>query len=374
MCEVNKMAIMHHDVFISYSTKETSIAVALCHYLEENRIRCWMAPRDIPPAKEYAEVIEGAIRTSRFVVVVISLASQNSQWVRQEVNLAISEGKIVMPVRIDETQLTGAMRFYLNDKHWIDAFPNPDEKFFRIRDALFSLMAEGEDASVGGIGIGACTDSISTFLIQLKALREVWMFIGFLMVFLSLAVPTILFFSQQCSVSKGTLMIGTILIGTPLGLLLSTGISPLKWCCVLHLIRKSFSAKGIWKSVSDFMVSFVALGIRMYAVLFVCVFPMYFCYGIIVNAISFQGGSVSLLLTLLVNVLCVGTICVACMKSAWALFMERYEAFRFTKGKVVKWVLLLFVPMLSAVCIVGYAAQHGIHIDTRVIPRDAVTN
>ena len=39
---------MNHDIFISYSSKQKSIADGVCHYLEENGFKCWMAPRDIP--------------------------------------------------------------------------------------------------------------------------------------------------------------------------------------------------------------------------------------------------------------------------------------------------------------------------------------
>lgn len=39
---------MSHDIFISYSGKDSNTANVICHELEKNGIRCWMAPRDIP--------------------------------------------------------------------------------------------------------------------------------------------------------------------------------------------------------------------------------------------------------------------------------------------------------------------------------------
>ncbi|MFP4660789.1 MAG: TIR domain-containing protein [Halanaerobiales bacterium] len=38
---------MAHDVFISYSTRDKHVADAVCNALEYNKIRCWIAPRDI---------------------------------------------------------------------------------------------------------------------------------------------------------------------------------------------------------------------------------------------------------------------------------------------------------------------------------------
>lgn len=46
---------MAHDVFISYSTIDKSIADAVCSMLEPNQDRCWIATRDISPGVPFAE-------------------------------------------------------------------------------------------------------------------------------------------------------------------------------------------------------------------------------------------------------------------------------------------------------------------------------
>jgi hypothetical protein len=38
---------MAHDVFIRYSNKDKSAADSVCSILEQNEIRCWIAPRNI---------------------------------------------------------------------------------------------------------------------------------------------------------------------------------------------------------------------------------------------------------------------------------------------------------------------------------------
>ena len=45
--------LMAHDVFISHSSKDKQTADAICHYLEQNGIRCWIAPRDILPGEDW---------------------------------------------------------------------------------------------------------------------------------------------------------------------------------------------------------------------------------------------------------------------------------------------------------------------------------
>ncbi len=61
-----------HDVFISYATSDKTIADAVCHALEAAGVRCWIAPRDIPPGADRREAIATAIGASRVVVVVFS--------------------------------------------------------------------------------------------------------------------------------------------------------------------------------------------------------------------------------------------------------------------------------------------------------------
>ncbi|PYI97443.1 MAG: hypothetical protein DME98_08235 [Verrucomicrobia bacterium] len=51
---------MAHDVFISYSSEDKLAADALCGALEAARIRCWIAPRDVVPARSYSGEITRA--------------------------------------------------------------------------------------------------------------------------------------------------------------------------------------------------------------------------------------------------------------------------------------------------------------------------
>jgi len=69
---------MAAEVFISYSSKDKQIADAVCHYLEEKSLRCWIAPRDIPHGREWADVIVDAISESRVVVLVFSASANDS--------------------------------------------------------------------------------------------------------------------------------------------------------------------------------------------------------------------------------------------------------------------------------------------------------
>ena len=73
------------EVFISYSTKDTEIALALLETLESYGLDCWIAPRNIPKGAQWAEEIDKAIQNARVFVVIVSSHSVESRQVPKEI-------------------------------------------------------------------------------------------------------------------------------------------------------------------------------------------------------------------------------------------------------------------------------------------------
>ena len=59
---------MAHDVFISYSSRDKAVADAVCATLEGRKIRCWIAPRDIPPGQAWPSALTKAVSESKVFV------------------------------------------------------------------------------------------------------------------------------------------------------------------------------------------------------------------------------------------------------------------------------------------------------------------
>ena len=133
---------MDHDVFISYSSQDMEAAQAICHVLEQNEIRCWMAPRNIPPGSDYGDVIDEAIKACKTVVVLFSETASTSQYVKSEINIAFEEQKTIIPFRLDQTPLKGQNRLILNKTHWIDAYPDYKIKFNDLVIAVASSVGK----------------------------------------------------------------------------------------------------------------------------------------------------------------------------------------------------------------------------------------
>jgi hypothetical protein len=80
---------MAHDVFLSYSDKDKAAAYAVRQALERNRIRVWMAPRDVIPGAAWAETIMRAIKGAKVMVLLLSGSANESMTVRNEVKRAV---------------------------------------------------------------------------------------------------------------------------------------------------------------------------------------------------------------------------------------------------------------------------------------------
>lgn len=137
---------MNHDVFISYSSQDMEAAQAICHVLEQNEIRCWMAPRNIPPGSDYGDVIDEAIKSCKVVVILYSEKAASSPWVTGELNVAFEEQKTIIPFRLDKTPLKGQTRVMLNQRHWIDAYPDYKTKFNDLVKAV--ALTVGKDVQM----------------------------------------------------------------------------------------------------------------------------------------------------------------------------------------------------------------------------------
>lgn len=132
-------------VFISYSSQEIDIAEQTRLVLEKNGISCWMAPQSIPAGSDYGLEIPKALAKCKALVLLLSKASQESNWVPKEVGIAISKGKIVIPFQIDNSMLTDSFDFMLTNNQRIEAFNRMSEAYRELVKRLLDIMTDVED-------------------------------------------------------------------------------------------------------------------------------------------------------------------------------------------------------------------------------------
>jgi len=136
------------DIFVSYASQDRDAAFRIVAFLEQNGIRCWVAPRDVPPGMEYGEAIIHGIAQSRALVLILSDQSNESQFVRKEVERAVSKTKPVLPVRIREVKPSGSLEFFISSSQWVDAWKSPMEQHLLPLVAAIKAMGTPGAAAV----------------------------------------------------------------------------------------------------------------------------------------------------------------------------------------------------------------------------------
>ncbi len=116
---------MANEVFVSYSQPDRDCAFELVAELEAGGVGCWIAPRDIAPAADWAAAIIEAISNARIMVLVFSATSNASPQVRREVERAVHRQVRILPFRIENVLPSQSLEYFLSAAHWLDAFPPP---------------------------------------------------------------------------------------------------------------------------------------------------------------------------------------------------------------------------------------------------------
>jgi uncharacterized protein YjbI with pentapeptide repeats len=101
------LAIAYHSCFISYSSRDQDFADRLHADLQDNGVRCWFAPHDLPIGGKILDEIDTAIRLRDKVLLILSEHSIKSGWVEDEVSKAFAEERergqtVLFPVRLDD--------------------------------------------------------------------------------------------------------------------------------------------------------------------------------------------------------------------------------------------------------------------------------
>lgn len=142
--------------FISYSSRNLDDALAMRSVLMNRGIKTWMAPGDIPAGSTYAGVITRAIKSAECLVLLLTDDSQNSKWVDKEVERALSYGRTVIPVALDELVLNDNFEFYLGNQQIVPVkqISDDNDEFLRIVDQIVKLTGveaeeEGGSANAG---------------------------------------------------------------------------------------------------------------------------------------------------------------------------------------------------------------------------------
>jgi hypothetical protein len=126
------------SVFISYASADFAHAAAVCARLEEQGVPCWIAPRDINrDVLPYPQAIEQAINQVRAVVVLVSDTANLSVHIPRELDLALAQKLLIVPVQLENVAPAGQLRYLLATCQWLNAY---DQDFHASVDELLARL------------------------------------------------------------------------------------------------------------------------------------------------------------------------------------------------------------------------------------------
>jgi TPR repeat protein len=123
---------MAHQVFISFSSKDVEVATKIRHGLETRHVTCWMSTRDVPVGADFQEAIIAALEAAQMMVLVFSTNANNSNEMKKELVLAGQYELPVLPVRIENVLPSGAFRFQLTTRQYLDLFEDWDANMAKL--------------------------------------------------------------------------------------------------------------------------------------------------------------------------------------------------------------------------------------------------
>lgn len=108
------------DIFISYSRKDQEKADLICQYLDKYGISYWIDRESIHHGNNFKVEIIEAIQTSKVLLFISSVNSNKSPNTVKEVSIAENYGKVVIPIRIDDSAYDMSLEYDLCNRDWMN--------------------------------------------------------------------------------------------------------------------------------------------------------------------------------------------------------------------------------------------------------------
>lgn len=111
---------MNHDIFISYSRKDTNIVDKFVKRLEDEGLNVWIDRDGIESGDAFKRVIVRAIKESSIVLFFASESSNSSIWTAKEINIAVHYEKPIIPIKLDDSVYNDEVEFDLVSLDYVD--------------------------------------------------------------------------------------------------------------------------------------------------------------------------------------------------------------------------------------------------------------
>ncbi|MBQ7340528.1 MAG: TIR domain-containing protein [Clostridia bacterium] len=133
-------------VFISYSTKDQKYADLINKTLQDNGLNTWIATHDLHGGESFANKITTAVNGCKAFIFVLSANSDDSPHCGNELSLAFSARKKIIPFRLHEFKLSESNTYFLQQAQWIDFFRDEGSALAELVDKVKLAFDEKEES------------------------------------------------------------------------------------------------------------------------------------------------------------------------------------------------------------------------------------
>ncbi|NER24799.1 MAG: TIR domain-containing protein [Symploca sp. SIO1C2] len=132
------------QVFLSYATQDRAIMEKIRNSLRRESITVWTNLTDIQTGEDFGEAINRGIEQADNLVYLLSPESINSTYCQQELDLAVSLNKRIIPVLVKETE-PNTIPEVLRQLQYIDLTDNVKEEDYWLDESqLLKILQEDE--------------------------------------------------------------------------------------------------------------------------------------------------------------------------------------------------------------------------------------
>lgn len=132
---------MAYKVFVSYSTKDISLAEHIKTSITNPLVEVFIAEYSIKPGEILDEAIIAAIKTCDLFVLLWSRNSKSSEYVPGEVAIARGDKKIIIPLVLEDGLELPA---FIKDVKYTAVYRNPSESFDSLKRYILTTAEKRE--------------------------------------------------------------------------------------------------------------------------------------------------------------------------------------------------------------------------------------
>ena len=140
-----------YDIFISYSTKDSSAVHEYARRLSALGYKVWYDTSELHGGEKFAKEIADAIESSKLFLFFSSENSNTSEWTIGEILFAKDCKKPIIPVRLDNSGYDNAVKLVLLPLHYVLCVESTDESAKRIAEAVAKIIGEPPGTEGGEI-------------------------------------------------------------------------------------------------------------------------------------------------------------------------------------------------------------------------------